>query len=86
MEIVTNFGSVGIKSISVESNVPISKYFFKAGKYTSFVEFEIGVYSFSSSNLSEELEYQFYVVDQNGVSSDIYTTSYYIMPGGEIDP
>ena len=42
-------------------------------KNDSFTEFSIGVRSFCSSDYKGELTYYFYVVDDAGVSSDVFT-------------
>ena len=77
VEIGVYSGNFGIKSIDVESVVPISRYYFKADNdYTSFTEFKVGEYSFSSNKLKGEHEYQFYVVDENGTTSEIFSMNY----------
>ena len=66
------FGSWGIKSMDIDTVRPISRYYIKV-KNDSFTEFSIGVRSFCSSDYKGELTYYFYVVDDAGVSSDVFT-------------
>ena len=65
-------GSWGIKSMDIDTVRPISRYYIKVKK-DSFTEFSIGVRSFCSPNYRGELTYYFYVVDDAGVSSDVFT-------------
>ena len=65
-------GSWGIQSMDIDTVRPISRYYIKV-KNDSFTEFSIGVRSFCSPNYRGELTYYFYVVDDAGVSSDVFT-------------
>ena len=65
-------GSWGIQSMDIDTVRPISRYYIKV-KNDSFTEFSIGVRSFCSQNYRGELTYYFYVVDDAGVSSDVFT-------------
>ena len=65
-------GSLGIQSMDIDTVRPISRYYIKV-KNDSFTEFSIGVRSFCSPNYRGELTYYFYVVDDAGVSSDVFT-------------
>lgn len=65
-------GSWGIQSMDIDTVRPISRYYIKVKK-DSFTEFSIGVRSFCSPNYRGELTYYFYVVDDAGVSSDVFT-------------
>ena len=65
-------GSWGIQSMDIDTVRPISRYYIKV-KNDSFIEFSIGVRSFCSPNYRGELTYYFYVVDDAGVSSDVFT-------------
>jgi len=65
-------GSWGIKSMDIDTVRPISRYYIKV-KNDSFTEFSIGVRSFCSPDYKGELTYYFYVVDDAGVSSDVFT-------------
>ena len=66
------FGSWGIQNMDIDTVRPISRYYIKV-KNDSFTEFSIGVRSFCSPNYRGELTYYFYVVDDAGVSSDVFT-------------
>ena len=65
-------GSWSIQSMDIDTVRPISRYYIKV-KNDSFTEFSIGVRSFCSPNYRGELTYYFYVVDDAGVSSDVFT-------------
>jgi hypothetical protein len=65
-------GSWGIQSMDIDTVRPISRYYIKV-KNDSFTEFSIGVRSFCSPNYRGELTYYFYVVNDAGVSSDVFT-------------
>ena len=72
VEFFINHGVWTIKSMDIDSVEPIEEYYIKV-KNDYFTKFTINVDYFCSPSYRGELTYYFYVVDDAGVSSDVFT-------------